>query len=351
MLADGQVVDQAWYLRHWAAIGIALTCLSLLIFVVLWFAKYIRIVLNLFCDTPPPLSMGPLDFERLEGEEVRFRSFDGISLRGMYIRTADRAAVKGTVVFCHEYGSDMHSCARYGRPLVDAGFDIFTFDYRGHGESSCTRHYHQIQWPSDKELEDTLGACAFVQAELGAQGRNQDIGVFGISRGAGAGLLAACSDDNVKAIVCDGAFSTDATVIALMRRWAHIFSNAKLIYQRHSDLFWRILFWLTMRFAQRKLNRRFPSVRLALRDMRPRPILFIHGQRDSYIRVEQTRILYTDAPDPKYLWIVEKAKHNQSVIIQPEQYAARTIAFFRRHLADENVDESQIGDPKSIEVA
>ena len=31
MLADGQVVDQAWYLRHWAAIGIALTCLSLLI--------------------------------------------------------------------------------------------------------------------------------------------------------------------------------------------------------------------------------------------------------------------------------------------------------------------------------
>ena len=345
------VGELPWVIRHWAAIAIAATCLSLVIFLVLWLAKYVRICLNLFCDTPPPLSMGPLDFQRLDGERVRFRSFDGVSLRGMYVRTPNRSAVKGTIVFCHEYGSDMHSCARYTRPLVEAGFDIFTFDYRGHGDSSCPRNYRQLQWPSDKELEDTLGACAYVQSDLAARGQSQDMGIFGISRGAGAGLLAACSDENLKAIVCDGAFSTDTTVISLMKRWANIFSNAKLIYERHTSKFWRLLLWLMMRFAQPKLGRRFPSVRLALRDLRRRPILFIHGERDSYIRVDQTKLLYEEAPKPKYLWVVAGAKHNQSVIVEPRHYAARTIAFFRKHLADEAIGEAAINSPSGIEVA
>jgi pimeloyl-ACP methyl ester carboxylesterase len=106
-----------------------------------------------------------------------------------------------------------------------------------------------------------------------------------------------------------------------------------------------------MRFAQPKLGCKFPSVCKALREMKPRPILFVHGQRDSYIREEQTRLLHAEAPEPKYLWIVEGAKHNQSVIVQPRQYAQRTVAFFRRHLADEVVPESEITDPANVVVA
>jgi pimeloyl-ACP methyl ester carboxylesterase len=340
-----------WLGRNWAAFAIALTCLSLLVFVVMLLGKYVRICLNIFIDTPPPLSMGPVDFQRLEGEVVRFRSFDGTSLRGMHLNTPNRQACKGTVLFCHEYGSDMYSCARYARPLIDAGFDVFTFDFRGHGDSSCSRRYKPLQWPSDKELEDVLGACAYVESVLAADGKPTDIGIFGISRGAGAGLLAAASDPNIKAIVCDGAFSTQTTITALMKRWAYIFARVKLVYENHPDAFWRMLFWLMMRFAQPKLGCRFPSVLRALREMQPRPMLFVHGQRDSYIRQEQTRLLYAEAPSPKYLWIVEGAKHNQSVIVEPRGYAARTIAFFRRHLAGENVDEQQIISPAETEVA
>lgn len=338
--------------RNWAFLAIALTCLSLLVFLVLWLGKYVRIILNIFVDTPPPLGMGPVDFQRLEGEMVRFRSFDGTSLRGMMLRTPNRSAYRGSCVFCHEYGSDMYSCARYARPLIDAGFDVFTFDFRAHGDSSSGGRYKPLQWPSDKELDDVLGACAYVEAVLSAEGKSPRIGLFGISRGAGAGLLAASSDSNIRAIVCDGAFSTDATLIALMKRWASIFARVKLVYENHPDLFWRLLYWLMMRFAQPKLGCKFPSVAKALREMEPRPILFIHGQRDSYIREDQTRLLYNLAPaESKYLWIVPKAKHNQSVIIEPRQYAARTIAFFRRHLAGEAVDEAEISSPAETEVA
>jgi pimeloyl-ACP methyl ester carboxylesterase len=269
----------------------------------------------------------------------------------MHLNTPNRRACKGTIVFCHEFHSDMYSCARYARPLIEAGFDVFTFDFRGHGDSSSSRRYHPLQWPSDKELDDVLGACAYVESALAGEGRPTGIGLFGISRGAGAGLLAAASDPNIKAIVCDGAFSTRETLVALMKRWAYIFARVRLVYENHPDAFWRLLVWLLMRFAQPRLGCRFPSVRKALKEMQPRPILFIHGDKDSYIRTEQTRLLYEAAPSPKYLWVVEEARHNQSVVVEPRQYAARTIAFFRRHLAGEAVDERLITSPAEIEVA
>ncbi|MDY6913214.1 MAG: alpha/beta hydrolase [Planctomycetota bacterium] len=340
-----------WIVQNWAVIAIAATCTSLLTFLVLLMAKYVRICLNIFIDTPPPLSMGPMDFQRLCGEEVRFRSFDGTSLRGMHLRTSNRSAYTGTVVFCHEYGSDMYSCARYARPLIEAGFDVFTFDFRCHGESSVSRKYCPLQWPSDKELEDALGACAYVESTLLERGLPTEVGVFGISRGAGSALLAAASDPNIKAIVCDGAFSTDTTLIALMKRWAHIFARVKLVYENHTKAFWKLLLWMMMRFAQPKLGCKFPSVRKALKEMQARPILFVHGERDSYIREDQTRLLYGLAPSPKYLWIVEGAKHNQSVVVKPRQYASRTIAFFRKYLAGQDVAEDQITHPADVEVA
>ncbi len=336
------VAERSWFVQHWAALAIGFTCLSLLAFLLAIYLKYVRICVNIFVDTPPPLLMGPLDFKPLYGQMVRFRSLDGTSLRGMHLNAPNRAAYKGTIIFCHEFGSDMFSCARYARPLIETGFDVFTFDFRGHGESSSGGKYRLLQWPSDKELGDVLGACAYVQSYLAAEGKPTEIALFGISRGAGAGILAAASEPNIKAIVCDGAFSTETTLVALMKRWAHIFARVKLVYENHPDAFWRLLLWGVMRFAQPKLARRFPSVRKALQEMQPRPILFIHGRRDSYIREDQTRLLYEVAPSPKYLWIVQQAKHNQSVIVEPKAYAARTVAFFRRHLADEPVDEDQI---------
>jgi len=342
----------SWIGRNWAAVAIALTCLSLLTFLVLWLSKYVRISLRIFTDTTPsPLPTPPMDFQRLHGEEIRFRSFDGTSLRGMMLPAPNRSACKGTIVFCHEYASDMYGCARYARPLVESGFDVFTFDFRGHGESSNWGKYRPLQWPSDKDMEDVLGACAHVEAALAAEGKPTDIGLFGISRGAGAALLAASTDPNVKAIICDGAFGTETTVISFMKKWAHLFARVKLVYENHTETFWRLLVWLLIRFAQPRMGCRYLSVRKALKEMQARPIFFIHGGKDRYIHVEQTQLLYELAPSPKYLWAAEGAKHNQSVVVQPRQYAARTVAFFRRHLAREDVVEEEITSPSDIEVA
>jgi len=332
----------SWLSHYWAALAIGGTCLSLLAFAVYLLAKYIRIVLNIFVDTPPVPSTLPRDFKVLRGELVRFRSFDGTSLRGMWLRTPNRRQCRGTIVFCHESGSDMYSCDRYSGPLVDAGFDVFTFDFRGHGESSAPESYRSLPWPSDKELEDALGATAYVEGTLEAQGKPARVGVVGISRGAGAAILAASSDPNIACLVCDGAFSTAETIVTLMKRWAHIFARVKLVYENHPDAFWKFLYWCMMRLAQPKLRRRFPSVRKAVRDMVSRPILFIHGEKDTYIHPGQAYMLYGVAEQPKYLWVVPEAKHNQSVVAAAAEYAARTIAFFGKYLAGEAVGEEEL---------
>ena len=177
------------------------------------------------------------------------------------------------------------------------------------------------------------GAVAFLEDYLESQDRPVELGLFGVSRGAGAALVASARNPAVKAVVTDGLFSTDVTLESLMRKWANIFAKVRFVYENHPDAFWRFLRWLLFCFAHRKFRCRYPSVRKWMRKMSPRPILMIHGQRDSYISVDQARVLYALAPEPKTLWAVAEARHNQSAVVAPGEYASRTTDFFRRHLA------------------
>jgi len=330
-LLEGLAIWQ-FLLRNWALLSIVATIAALVLVPVAILRKYVLLTFNIIRDTPPPLSMGPRDFEPIRGEIVNFRAMDGLNLRGMFLfsRSLNR---KGTVIFAHEFASDMYSCARYCRPLINAGYDVFSFDFRSHGESSSEDNYTPRQWATNHEMADMFGAIAYVEDWLEEHNLPTEIGLFGISRGACAAVLAAQHYPRVACIVADGLFSTDRILEHLMKRWAYIFAKVRFVYENHPPAFWRFLRYLLLRYASKKLHCQFPSVHKALKRMQPRPILFIHGQRDSYLPIEQARLLYDAARGPKELWIVPGAKHNQGVTVQPEEYARRTIAFFDRHLA------------------
>jgi hypothetical protein len=88
-----------------------------------------------------------------------------------------------------------------------------------------------------------------------------------------------------------------------------------------------------LRSSVQRFNCRFPSVRKSIVRLRRRPLFLIHGLRDGSIPFSQSQMLYDMAAGPKYLWLVPGAKHNQSVVLQPEAYADRIIRFFDEHLA------------------
>jgi pimeloyl-ACP methyl ester carboxylesterase len=237
------------------------------------------------------------------------------------------------VIFAHEFGSVRSSCLRYCESLLDAGYDLFSFDFRGHGVSAPESDYRPRHWTSDREKADMLGAIAYVTSWLEEQGRPRAVGLFGISRGAGAAILSAEESNDVNAIVVDGAFSSDTLIEYMLKRFATTFARIQVVARNHPPFVWRVLRWMLFRDCARRFNCRFPSLRSVVPRLDKTPILFIHGEKDSYIPVAQSEDLFRLARGPKDLWIVKGAKHNQGVLTAPREYARRIIAFYDAHLA------------------
>jgi len=314
------------------SLGVLGASLLLLVYPAVVLRKYVRIMIHILDDHGPGLENGSNKMPPLEGERISFRAVDGHGLQGVILSGNPAGPCGGMILFAHEFSSDHSKCLRYCQSLLDQGFDIFTFDFRGHGASPPEQGYHPRFWPSDRERADMLGAIAFIGSWLEQHGRPRDVGIFGISRGGGSAILASVGIDSVKAIVTDGAFSSDSTMEYLMRRFATIFAKIRIVAQNHPPTFWRFLRWLLFRECRRRFHCYFPSVRKAIMKLGRKPIFFIHGGKDSYIPPEQSQMLYNQAFGPKHLWIVSGAKHNQSIRVEPDAYASQIGRFFIEHL-------------------
>ncbi len=335
----------AWIVGITLAIVVAVSLL--LIYPAMVLRKYVRIMIHILDDRAPIPGNGVCDTNGLVGEEVSFRAVDGHGLAGVIVPRRNGGSPKGMIIFAHEFGNDRSTCVRYVRPLLERGYDVFAFDFRGHGGSPPEAGYRPRQWPSDRERADMLGAIAFVGSWLEGGGRPRDVGLFGISRGGGAAILASLGIPNVKAIVTDGAFSSDTTMEYLMRRFATIFAKIRIVAENHPPTFWRFLRWLLFRECQRKFGCQFPAVRKVIVKLRRRPILLIHGEKDSYIPIAQSQALYDLAIGPKHLWGVPGAAHNGSILVAPEEYGRRVIAFFDEYLASKPVETSMPDAPRT----
>jgi pimeloyl-ACP methyl ester carboxylesterase len=321
-----------WLARNWPLLAVlALAGAAVLVLAVL--AKYLRIAMNLFLDTPLPITANLHDYAPPEGEVVSFPSLEGRSLRGLFIDRPPGRPDRGTVLFCHEFGSDMMSAGRYAWPLVEAGYEVFTFDFRGHGGSFTPPHFEARHWPTNHDVNDILAAVAFVESRRSADGRG--VGILGVSRGASAAVIAAALNPSIRCLVLDGVFSTDFLIDELMKRWVQIFVHADLARAGRLLRTYRFFRALLMFYVELKCRSRFPSTRRALAALGPVPVLFIHGERDTYVPPELTRTLYQLKPGDKDLWICADAKHNQAVATDPKTYARKLTEFFGRHLAGE----------------
>jgi pimeloyl-ACP methyl ester carboxylesterase len=287
--------------------------------------RYAPVIGRIFEERPLflPLRLPPLP----GGEDVRFRADDGLELAGTYFRatTAGRA---GVLVFCHEYLSDRWSFQPYTAPLRDLGFDVFTFDFRNHGDSAGDPSYRPLQWATDHEVRDLRGALDYLRSRPDHDPAGA--GLFGISRGGSTALLVAARDPRVWGVVTDGAFPTRGTMLAYILRWAEIYVSNPFLWKSLPLWIFRLVGWAGRVRSERRLNCRFPDVETAVARLAPRPWLMIHGGKDAYIGPDIARTLFAAAREPKDLWIVPKAKHNRCLESAPTEYAARLRDFLGR---------------------
>jgi pimeloyl-ACP methyl ester carboxylesterase len=288
--------------------------------------RYTPIISRIFEEKPMflPLRLAPTS----DGEEVRFKTADGLELGGTYLqaRSPGRA---GVLVFCHEFLSDRWSYQPYTERLRDQGFDVFTFDFRNHGTSACDPVYQPLQWVSDHEVRDLEAALAYLRTRPDHDPAG--FGLFGISKGGGTGLVVAAVQPDVWGLITDGAFPTSGTMFTYILRWAEIFIRTRILYAILRDHMPHWVFFmlgaLARRQAERRLACRFPDIERAAARLAPRPWLMIHGAKDAYIGPGIARALFARAGAPKELWIVPGAKHNRCREVDADAYAGRLESF------------------------
>lgn len=293
--------------------------------------RYLHFLIRIFQEKP--LFVIPRGQPLADAEEVRFPTSDGLTLFGCYLRTTQPR--RGVILFGLEFGSNCWACHSYCEHLIEKGFDVFAFESRNQGQSDALPGYEPLQWVTTYEVRDVEAALAYLKGRPDADPRG--IGFFGISKGGGAGLIAAARDPYILCCVTDGAFATYTTLVPYMRQWFRIYNKHYAIQGLIPLWFYGLIGLVGIRKTECERRCKFPHLEPFLPALAPRPLLMIHGQADTYIKADMTSRLFEIAREPKEIWLVENAKHNQALQVAGEEYRQRVLRFFETHLAEKNV--------------
>ncbi len=315
-------------------IGLALVC-SPLLWSAIWLLlclrylirNYLHLMVRIFQEKP--LFVVPRGLPNDSAEDVTFPSTDGLKLRGCYLQA--KKPRRGVILFGVEYGANRWSCQSYCDFLLEAGFDVFACEPRNQGDSDVLKGYEPLQWLTDYEVQDMQSALAYLRSRPDADPRG--VGFFGISKGGNAGLLTASLDPSIRCCVTDGAFGTYSVLVPYLRRWFRIYNSKHAIHDLIPDWYFGLIGRVGLRQIERARGCRFPDLEPYLRRLRPRPLLMIHGEADSYISPEMARALFSYSRRPNEFWLVPNAKHNHALMVSGEEYRRRVLAFFEEHLA------------------
>ncbi|WP_233578524.1 alpha/beta hydrolase [Tautonia sociabilis] len=304
---------------------LALLPLGVVGFVAYVLIRYTPVIGRIFEEKPVffPLRVDPAP----DGEEVAFKTSDGLELVGTYFpcRTAERL---GVIVFCHEFLGNRWSALPYADYLRDEGFDLFSFDFRNHGNSDSEDGYEPFQWVCGRETRDLRAALNYLRSRPDRDPAG--FGLFGVSRGGGTAICVAADEPDVWAVAADGAFPTRGTMLAYIIRWAEIYVGRWFIWRYMPIAMFAFVGWVGRLRSQWRLKRVFPDIERAASRLSPRPLFMVHGQKDAYINQDIARALFDSARPPKSFWLVPGAKHNRCRELCPEEYRDRITAFFRQ---------------------
>ena len=221
----------------------------------------------------------PLDWN-LPFDEVRFQASDGVNLHGWFV-AGERDV---TWIWFHGNGGNIsHRLENLALFHRDLGVNIFLFDYRGYGSS-------EGQTSEEGTYRDARGALDYV---LTREDVNPDrIIYFGRSLGAAVAVWLA-TEKQPYGLILESPFAS-------IKDMADI---------HYGPLPVRLL----VRTKYDSLSRisRISS-----------PLLIVHGDQDELVPVSQAQKLYDVAGDPKGLYLIPGAGHNDTYVVGGTPYLA-----------------------------
>lgn len=277
-----------------------------------------------------------------DAELLELPAADGRRLAGCLYRRAGRPP-RGLIIFCHEFGADRFSALRYTQALFEAGFAVLAFDFRNEGSSERIPGYEPLHWLTDYEVQDVLSAIRFVrgQDEL----RELPLGLFGVSRGGGAALVAAARSRHVECVAVEGVFSIEALMLHYTDRWGGLYVPRWVIELAPR---WHVRVTLGVARLLSGLRRRcrYTSLEPSLGRLNSTRVLMIADGEDTWVPPELSEALFHRVnARRKSFWLVEGARHNQARRVEPDRYDERLVEFFSLMSAEPAAEE--IARPRS----
>lgn len=246
--------------------------------------------------------------------EVWFTSRDGVRLHGWFIPAPDKQTAKGTIISCHGQEGSKDGDTRQVIPIQQAGYNLFMFDFRAHGQSDGRQTTFGMY-----EKEDLMGAVDY----LNKQGVEK-VGVVGFSMGGATALICAALTDRIACVVADSAFGR---LKATLTRWV----GARGVPHAMARRFASSVLWASAARLEARIDQVDPV--LWTPHIGERPLLFIYGENDEFVSVSEVEQMTSTAAGPVDTWIVPGANHRGAGQKDPNGWNERVIGFFDRHLA------------------
>jgi len=243
-----------------------------------------------FVDDPLVMKYAPRD--------VYFKSPDGLVMHGWYFRALKE---KGTILVCHGNVENLSTHVKLDLWLIDAGYNLFIFDYRGYGRSEGSTEVKGIHLDAGAALETVLFTLP--------REKYDGVIVFGKSLGAAVAVFTVANSpykDRVRALVLDSPFSS----YRLLAR---------------EKIAGSIIGWPFQHPLSYLVNDDYSPVKF-IANVAPIPVVIIHGNHDEIVPGRHGRILYDAARPPKEFWEIAVPGH---VLAQADgETRSRLLSFF-----------------------
>ena len=261
------------------------------------------------------------------GEKVYFQNSDNLKLCGILSKAKNPLFKNKCIVLCHGITVDKNESNNVfgilAKALNNVGFDVFRFDFRGHGESEG----NSIDLTIAGEEKDLEAAVAFLKDK-----GYLEFGILGASFGGGAVCYYSSKhQDTVKAVilmnsVIDYAENLNPTLPWTKKYWG------KAAFEKIDKFGYTEIgskkFKIGKEFVKdiKTLKPWIEALRLKI------PVLFVHGDKDTYVSYNDS-VKYSKMLENPQLVTIKGGEHGFSNSKEHLALAKKAIIdFFLKNL-------------------
>lgn len=262
--------------------------------------------------TPPPNQANWVEAHGYD--DVTIESADGLHLHGYYLPAAE--PTPRTAILAHGYTSEGRQMAGFAKFYhQQLGFNVLLPDARGHGQSEGD--YIGFGWP------DRLDYLRWIAWVLGRVGDQAEIVLHGISMGGATVLMTAGETlpTQVKAVISDCAYSSVQAQLAYQMKRMYRLPSFPVL--NATSLITKLRAGYS--FGEASTVKQVSKARV--------PVLFIHGEADTFVPYQMVQQLYDACSAEKELLVVPGAGHGLAYSSDRAGYIQAVAQFIGKHIS------------------